>query len=70
MDENGRRLNVGGKKCTHVIYGGCVCVGKCWGCSITVVRSTVVVSMVVVQSKWKKVECREEGDSVLNLSAL
>ena len=39
---------------------------KCWGCSITVVRSTVVVSMVVVQSKWKKVECREEGDSVLN----
>ena len=27
LDENGRRLNVGGKKCTHVIYGGCVCVG-------------------------------------------
>ena len=42
----------------------------CWGCSFTVVRSTVEVLMVVVQSKWKKVECREEGDSVLNLSAL
>ena len=33
-------------------------------------RSMVVVWMVVMQSKWKKVECREEGDSVLNLSAL
>ena len=42
----------------------------CCGCSFTVVRSTIVVLMVVVQSKWKKVECREEDDSVLNLSAL
>ena len=41
----------------------------CWGCPFTV-RSTLVVLMVVMQSKWKKVECREEGDSVLNLSAL
>ena len=27
MNENGRRYKGGGKKCTHVIYGGCVCVG-------------------------------------------
>ena len=42
----------------------------CWGCSFTLLRSTVVVLMVVMQSKWKKVECRKEGDTVLNLSAL
>ena len=54
-----------------MINGGCVSVGTADNKGVDMlVRSTVVVSMVVVQSKWKKVECREEGDSVLNLSAL
>ena len=71
LDENGRRLNVGGKKCTHVINGGCVSVGTADNEGLDMLmRSMVVVWMVVMQSKWKKVECREEGDSVLNLSAL
>ena len=54
-----------------MIYGGCVCVGTADNEGLDMLmRSMVVVWMVVMQSKWKKVECREEGDSVLNLSAL